>query len=296
MIDVRLLHLTYFLCSMMIQNATRQRYDEETANVVGDSDLAVKQPMLNDVEAENEKKELSIEEKLRRMSEGDAQVKEHNKMESRPPKKAVPVPSAGSLQQALVQALHTNDGALLEACLRHSEPQIIRSTVQRLPTAYVIPFLQQLIERFQEKPARGRALMQWIKVILQVHTAYFMTVPDLINQLALFYQALDGRMKMFPRLLALKGRLDLIESQIDTRQRYAAGNDIDMEDESLANVYVEQDSDDEAESGHHETMASDLEAEDSEVELDGDMALEEDDDEEMVDAASEQDGEERDED
>lgn len=264
--------------------------------MVGDSDLAVKQPIMNDIEAENDEKELSIEEKLRRMSEGDAQPKELNKTESRQPKKSVPVPAAGSLQQALVQALHTNDKALLEACLRHNDPQVIRSTVQRLPTTYVIPFLQQLIERFQEKPARGRTLMQWIKAILQVHTAYFMTVPDLINQLALFYQALDGRMKMFPRLLALKGRLDLIESQIDTRQRYAANKDMDMENAGPANVYVEQDSDDEADADHQEAMASDVEAVDSEVEMDGNMAMEEDDDEEMVDAASEEDEDEEDED
>ena len=130
------------------------------------------------------------------------------------------IPKAGSLQQMLIQALHTDDSVLLEKCLavslfsffsflfsifyflfsifyfyflfffflktrkkiffflnyKVSNPTVIRKTIQRLPSPYVVPFLTQIISRFQKKPNRGSYLAIWIREILMNHTAYLTTV------------------------------------------------------------------------------------------------------------------------
>ncbi len=86
------------------------------------------------------------------------------------------VPKAESLQQMLVQALHSNDDKLLEECLEIGDVRVINTTVQRLPTSYILPFLTQVVQRFQAKPGRGKTLARWIRTVLLIHMAYLITV------------------------------------------------------------------------------------------------------------------------
>ncbi|KAI8980524.1 WD40-repeat-containing domain protein [Pilobolus umbonatus] len=229
---------------------TRKAYNESTVTVVGTTDYSMIQPTL-------EMSEPSIEQKLQELDVDSSPLK--GKSEN---KKLVPIPSASSLQVVLVQALHAKDKALLEACLQHHKLDIVQNTVKRLPTEYLIPLLLELITKFQEKPARAPELLVWIQTVLLTHTAYLMTVPDLIGKLSNFYQALDNRLNVFPKLLALKGRLDIVQSQVDVRS-YSTLNEKELEEAQIAkNVYNEMDSDDEAEaedllSIHDEIMESD---------------------------------------
>ncbi|KAL0138228.1 WD40-repeat-containing domain protein [Mucor lusitanicus] len=264
---------------------TRKAYDESTVTVVGNTDFAIKGPTMAANEDEKEvddNAELSIEQKLQSLDVVDAtstKSKKHNK------KKTIDTPSAGSLQTVLVQALHSNDAGLLEACLQHTKPDVINNTVRRLPTEYLIPLLLELIQKFQEKPGRAPALLIWIKSVLLIHTAYLMTVPDLVGKLSNFYQALDTRLGVFPKLLALRGRLDIVQSQVNVKS-YSNINDKQLQRAQLAeNVYVELDSDDEAEAEEDllsmdEGMSSDddmmSEDQDSEDEDDDDDEEEED--------------------
>ncbi|KAI8080245.1 WD40-repeat-containing domain protein [Gilbertella persicaria] len=227
---------------------TRKAYDESTVTVIGNADFAIKAPtMATQEEAEEqvqEDTEPSIEQKLQSLDVVDATS---NKAKKSNKKKAIDTPSAGSLQTVLVQALHSSDVQLLEACLQHTKVDVINNTIRRLPTQYLIPLLQEVIQRFQEKPARAPALLIWIKSILLIHTAYLMTVPDLVGKLSNFYQALDTRLGVFPKLLALRGRLDIVQSQVNVKA-YSNINDKQLQRAQLPeNVYVEMDSDDEAE-------------------------------------------------
>lgn len=226
---------------------TRKAYDESAVTVIGNTDFAVKAPTMASNEQDDEQDEnaeLSIEQKLQSLDVVDTTTK--NKKTTNK-KKTIDTPSAGSLQTVLVQALHSNDSGLLEACLQHSKPDVINSTVRRLPTEYLIPLLMELIQKFQEKPGRAPVLLIWIKSVLLIHTAYLMTVPDLVGKLSNFYQALDTRLGVFPKLLALRGRLDIVQSQVNVKS-YSNINDKQLQRAQLAeNVYVELDSDDEAE-------------------------------------------------
>ena len=80
------------------------------------------------------------------------------------------------MQQMLVQALHSNDKQLLLTVLEQADPDIINNTVKKLPTKFVVQFLEKAITRFQDKPNTGMHILQWIKAVLLFHMAYLMTV------------------------------------------------------------------------------------------------------------------------
>ncbi|CEI89834.1 hypothetical protein RMCBS344292_04179 [Rhizopus microsporus] len=223
---------------------TKKIYDESTVTVVGNSDFAIKAPtMANDQQEDEGSAEQTIEQKLMSLDVTDSN--EHKAKKNK--KKTLETPAAGSLQTVLVQALHSGDNSLLEACLQFTKRDVIENTIRRLPTKYIIPLLIDLITRFQEKPGRAPALLIWIQSILLIHTAYLMTVPNLVGKLSNFYQALDTRLGVFPKLLALRGRLDVVQSQVNVKS-YSNINDKELERAQIAeSIYVEEDSDDAAE-------------------------------------------------
>ncbi|KAI9275437.1 WD40-repeat-containing domain protein [Phascolomyces articulosus] len=258
---------------------TQKSYNEASVKVIGNTDFAIKAPTMEDhieqassATAATTNAEPSLAQRLNEMGVDDEATKGDKGIKKKSNKPTTP--SAGSLQQVLLQALHSGDKALLEACLTQEKPEVVHTTIQRLPTAYVIPLMLQLIAKFQNSPGRGTGLLVWIKAVLLIHTTYLMTVPDLVAQLSTFYQALDARLAVFPKLLALRGRLDLIQNQINNRSRYSQQDDMEN---GVMGVYVEEDSDDEAEQediGMSEDEVDEYMSEDEEM-----MDMEDDDDE-----------------
>ncbi|RHY33676.1 hypothetical protein DYB32_002026 [Aphanomyces invadans] len=119
----------------------------------------------------------------------------------------VPFLKDGSIQSAsiMLTALDTSsllDNALLEHCLRVHDAKVIDETCRRLNTTRVFPFLLLLVEKFEKRPTRGATMCQWIKFLMLNHTAYLMTVPDVIDKLSTLYQSLDARVKVSARLNA----------------------------------------------------------------------------------------------
>ena len=58
---------------------------------------------------------------------------------------------------------------------------------------------------------------------------YLMTVPDLPKVLAGMYNLVDSRLAVFPRLLKLCGRLDLLLSQVVLQSKDGDGDEVDMQ-------------------------------------------------------------------
>ena len=56
-----------------------------------------------------------------------------------------------------------------------------------------------------------------------------MTVPDLPKVLAGMYNLVDSRLAVFPRLLKLCGRLDLLLSQVVLQSKDGDGDEVDMQ-------------------------------------------------------------------
>ena len=97
---------------------------------------------------------------------------------------------ANSLTRTLIQALHSSDSRLLETCLAHSDPALIRNTVRRLPPQLAVPLLTACVERLGRgsraanmkgggggaSSQRGTGLLAWVKAVLAVHSGHLMTV------------------------------------------------------------------------------------------------------------------------
>ncbi|CAD6975755.1 unnamed protein product [Tilletia controversa] len=155
-----------------------------------------------------------------------------------------PLASSPALSHALTQALHSADKALLSSILAHSDPLLIRSTVQRITGAQALSLLEQLVARLvgaskdgaagggaaaaNDALARGsstgkvRTTIEWIRSVLLLHTSYLMALPHLTTRLASLHMALSSRLASHTKLVGLQGRLELVLSQIEIRAAYAA--------------------------------------------------------------------------
>jgi U3 small nucleolar RNA-associated protein 5 len=149
-------------------------------------------------------------------------------------------PSGASLGTVLTQALKTNDLALLESCLQTPDTSTIRATIQRLDSPLAGSLLQKLAERLHRRPGRAGSLMVWVQWTLVTHGGYLATQPDLIKRLAELNRVIDERARGLQSLLSLKGKLDMLEAQMQLRQSMRQQRrDLDDEDDEEGVIYVE---------------------------------------------------------
>ncbi|KAF9524070.1 WD40-repeat-containing domain protein [Crepidotus variabilis] len=250
--------------------------------------------------------------------EGTASTKKLSKNSKSKSKKASSTPTtipASSLTRTLIQALHSSDTRLLELCLSHSDPSLIRNTVRKLPPQLAIPLINACVERLGRgaraanmkgrgggaSAQRGIGLVAWIKEVLGVHMGHLMTIPDVVARLAGLHATLTARMGLYESLLGLSGRLDTVLSQVEYRASTAPSSMnvkgskgkeaivkryIEGEDESSSSSDEDAEMDVEVEVGG----GSDEEGSVEDVELGGDSD-EEDSAEESEEEDSEEDSE-----
>lgn len=128
------------------------------------------------------------------------------------------VPSANSLGTVLTQALRTNDVDLLESCLQVPNLQSIRATIERLHSSHATTLLQKLAERLHKRPGRAGSLMVWVQWTIVAHGGYLASQPGAMRELHTLHQVVKQRATGLQPLLALKGKLDLLEAQMQLRR------------------------------------------------------------------------------
>ena len=132
--------------------------------------------------------------------------------------KAAKIVSGVSLTTVLSQALHSNDTAMLETCLHEKDMNVVRSTIQRLDSTYASRLLQKLAERLHSRPGRSGSLMVWVQWTLLAHGGYIGSQPHMTRQLSSLLQVVRQRGSALDSLLALKGKLDMLEGQMNLRR------------------------------------------------------------------------------
>ncbi|KAL8952911.1 MAG: hypothetical protein Q9222_001201 [Ikaeria aurantiellina] len=170
------------------------------------------------------------------------------------------LPSGMSLGTVLTQSLRTNDVSLLESCLHVRDLAIVRATVERLDSSLASTLIQKLAERFHSRPGRAGSLMVWIQWTIVAHGGYLASQPSAMKTLAALHRVISERARSLPLLLSLKGKLDMVEAQMNLRanmqaQSKAARKAEEEDEENVIYVEGQEDSD---------TQSSD--AEDLEVE------------------------------
>ena len=152
------------------------------------------------------------------------------------------LPSGMSLGTVLTQSLRTNDTNLLETCFHVKDLASIRATIERLDSSFATLLLQRLAERLHSRPGRAGSLMVWIQWTLVAHGGYLAGQPEVMKKLASLHRVVKDRASSLQSLLSLKGKLDMLEAQMNLRKsiqvRSRAANAVD-EDNEEAVIYVE---------------------------------------------------------
>ncbi|KAI1322105.1 NUC189-domain-containing protein [Xylariaceae sp. FL0255] len=156
-------------------------------------------------------------------------------------KRSVVAPSHTSLGTVLSQALRTDDTDLLESCLHVKEYDTITSTIQRLDSTLAGVLLSKLASRMHRRPGRAGSLMSWVQATLVCHGGALAAQPGLVKRLSELQRVLEERARGLNSLLALKGKLDLMNAQMKLRQQQRRGDfDDDHEQaEEEGIIYVE---------------------------------------------------------
>ncbi|KAI9874802.1 MAG: Small subunit (SSU) processome component [Pleopsidium flavum] len=166
--------------------------------------------------------------------------------------RSLQLPSGMSLGTVLTQSLRTNDTTLLETCFHTTDLGTIRATIERLDSALAAALLQKLAERLHNRPGRAGNLMVWIQWTLICHGGYLAGQPELMKKLSSLHRVVKERASSLQPLLSLKGKLDMLEAQMNLRksmQGNARAAHADEDDEEGV-IYVEgqEESDSEADS------------------------------------------------
>ncbi|PHH71638.1 hypothetical protein CDD80_5101 [Ophiocordyceps camponoti-rufipedis] len=142
---------------------------------------------------------------------------------TRHPPAAVVPPSHKSLITVLSQALRSDDNDLLESCLRTKDTVTIQNTIERIDSPLAGMLLTKLAARMHRRPGRAGDLMNWVLWVLVAHGGALASQPQVLQGLSSLQKVLADRTKGLNSLLALSGKLDLLEGQMDLRQRMQRG-------------------------------------------------------------------------
>lgn len=209
--------------------------------------------------------------------------------------RSLQLPSGMSLGTVLTQSLRTNDNNLLETCFHVRDLRTVRATIERIDSPLATILLQRLTERLHSRPGRAGSLMVWIQWTLVAHGGYLAGQPAVVKKLNSLHRVVAERANSLQSLLSLKGKLDMLEAQMNLRKsmqsRSRSSNTLDEDDEEGV-IYVEgqeesddSESDDEAE-GDLPTRPSGKDARELEVGASADEAsdsegVDEEEDDEM---------------
>ena len=152
------------------------------------------------------------------------------------------LPSGMTLSTVLTQSLRTNDLNLLETCFHERNLQTVRATIERLDSSLAAILVENLAERLYSRPGRAGGMMVWIQWTAVAHGGYIAGQPDVMKKLADLRRVVDDRANSLQPLLKLKGKLDMLEAQMNLRKsmqaRSMVANTIDEDDEEGV-IYVE---------------------------------------------------------
>ncbi|KAK2054157.1 NUC189-domain-containing protein [Colletotrichum caudatum] len=218
-------------------------------------------------------------------------------------RKSLAPPSLSSLSTVLTQALKTEDTDLLESCLQVTHLETIQQTIERLDSSLAGILLTKLAARFHRRPGRAGSIMTWVKWTLVAHGGALAVQPKVLERLVSLQKVLNERSRGLPSLLSLKGKLDMLEAQMQLRngrqrRRGAAHtDDADEDDEEEGAIYVEGEEDADTANGpgsRNAMLAADDDDDDEVPAANGFIGEsdDEDDDEDAVAAEDESSGEE----
>ncbi|RWS27075.1 WD repeat-containing protein 43-like protein [Leptotrombidium deliense] len=125
-------------------------------------------------------------------------------------------PRADNFVHLLMQGLQSKDRRMLDTVLSRGDVNIITNTVKKLPIEYLSSLLSELQHRLYYKGDANLVYLSWLETLLQTKLSIILTLPNIDSQLMPLLELLNIRCDIFDRVYKLKGRLNLMLSQITT--------------------------------------------------------------------------------
>ncbi|KAH8415915.1 hypothetical protein KR222_003547, partial [Zaprionus bogoriensis] len=121
-----------------------------------------------------------------------------------------------SKTQLLMQALHSQDQAMLRTVLATRTNAILHMTLERLPLEYISPLVNELSTLLQGKTTDVLCGLRWLKVLSITHTSVLMSEnkDELRDKLGVCLGIAEQRMHCLTEALQVSGRVNLIIHQM----------------------------------------------------------------------------------
>ncbi|KAJ8959403.1 hypothetical protein NQ318_022091 [Aromia moschata] len=202
---------------------------------------------------------ISVAKTSKRRNDGQMEVPMEKRLENLTINKldGLQVPKVDNVAQLLMQGLHSKDKSILRTVLCKRDENVIRNTVKRLPIQMLIPLIQELATYVQGKTLSSQIGAIWLKHILQVHAGILISNPELPDLLGSMLGSIESRLTLLTPLNKLKGRLDLLVSQVSRNSTQDTGeneeqallvfNDKDSSDSDEEDIELENNSESENE-------------------------------------------------
>lgn len=172
--------------------------------------------------------------------------------------KGLAVPRATSATAALVAALSTNDKHQLSSIVTKMDETFVTNTLRQLPVSQVLPLLKTLMGMFVVRASTH--VVVWVRNLLIIHQSYLASAPELLSQLSGLYNTVDERLKCFPDLLKLNGRMDLLlahlkdEDATELHRKRALQSYVEADDDDLDLPDYDEAADEEDDDHDHSSM------------------------------------------
>jgi len=119
---------------------------------------------------------------------------------------------ADSLGSLLPQALRAGDAALVERCLAVSQRRVVARSVARLLPGDASLLVIAASARLRARPGRAHGLVPWLRAAILLHSSTLQHDAAALAALAALHRHVEARTSSHRALLALRGRLDLINA------------------------------------------------------------------------------------
>jgi U3 small nucleolar RNA-associated protein 5 len=139
------------------------------------------------------------------------------------------------LTHLLVQGLQSMDTTILDNVLFKEDKVIVHRTVGQLPLQAIVPLLEELNRRIRLGGPKIKCHLMWLKYVLTSHMSFLTTHPRPEQFLEPLHHMFEQRCSLYETISRLKGRMDLVLSQVKS---------MDSMSEEPALLYIDESEDD----------------------------------------------------
>jgi len=145
--------------------------------------------------------------------------------------------SSGEL---LVQGLQSQDTAILDNVLCQEESKVVHQTVSQIPSHAVTHLVEELNKRIRLGGPKTKCYLAWLKETLSYHKTFLSSHPHTERLFAPLQPVFDQRPVLYQTLCRLRGRVDLLMSQMKTQEDDTTESTTLYHDESEDDIFEDE--------------------------------------------------------